>query len=98
MFLCWPTSQALAQPSFDFCGFSYDESRTFGGLFDQLKDLDQCKPGKGAVWRVRYDPKRSDASHLAAMICDFSRQILIHEANGSHTVTCVVRDAPRFGN
>ena len=96
MFLCWPTSQAIAQPSFEFCGFSYDESRSHGGLFEQLKDLDQCKPGMGLVWRMRFDPNRSDPSHIAALVCDFSKQIFIHEAQGQHTVTCVVRDAPLF--
>ena len=96
MLLCWPIHQSFAQASFNFCGFSYDESRSHGGLFEQLKDLDQCKPGKGLVWRVRFDPKRSDPSHIAALVCDFSKQILIHEAQGQHTVTCVVRDAPQF--
>jgi hypothetical protein len=54
--------------------------------------LEQCQPGKGAVWRVRYDPNLSDPSHLAALFCDFSQQILISEFRDNHTVTCVVRD------
>jgi hypothetical protein len=61
-------------------------------LLDQLEGLEQCQPGKGAVWRVRYDPNLSDPSHLAALFCDFSQQILISEFRDNHTVTCVVRD------
>lgn len=89
-------TNAVAQPSFQFCGFTYDEDKGNLGLFDQLKGLEQCQPGKGAIWRVSYDPNLSDPSHLAALFCDFSQQILINEFRDNHTVTCVVRDKPRF--
>ena len=84
MFLCWPIHQSFAQASFNFCGFSYDESRSHGGLFEQLKDLDQCRPGMGLVWRVRFDPNRSDPTHIAALVCDFSKNV-IHEARRTHS-------------
>ena len=86
-----------AQPIFKFCGFSYTETDGVRGMIKQIKELPQCEPGTDNIWRVRFDPNRSDPSHIAAMVCDFSKQILIHEAQGEHTVTCVVRDAPLFG-
>ena len=87
---------ASAQPSFLFCGVTFDEIKGIPHLLDQVKGIDDCRPGKGGIWRIRYDPEFSDPAHIAALVCDFSNQILINEAQGQHTVTCVVRDAPLF--
>ena len=90
--VCLPFANAFSQPSFKFRGLTFDEGKNVTGLLDQLEGLEQCQPGNGAVWRVRYDPNLSDPSHLAALFCDFSQQILISEFRDNHTVTCVVRD------
>ena len=90
--VCLPFANASAQPSFKFCGLTFDEGKNIRGLLDQVEGLEQCQPGKGAVWRVRYDPNLSEPSHLAALFCDFSQQILITEFRDNHKVTCVVRD------
>jgi len=94
--LFFPVSKPKAQPTFYFCGVIFDEIKGIPDLLSQIKEIELCRPGRGAIWRIRFDPKLSDPSHLAAMMCDFSQQILIHEAQGKHTVTCVVRDAPLF--
>jgi len=65
-------------------------------LFEQLKEIPMCDPGSGSVWRVRYNPKTSDPSHIAALVCDFSQQIIINSTLGEATVTCVVRGKPAF--
>jgi hypothetical protein len=83
-----------AQPSFQFCGLTYNERDGNSGLFAQIKELPQCRPGKGSIWRVRFDPETSDPSHIAAIVCDFSKQIIINRALGKSTVTCVVRGKP----
>ena len=92
------TSNSFAQPSFQFCGFVYEEPAGISGLLEQAKELPVCIPGSGSIWRVRYDPEITDPSHLAALFCDFSKQILISDTNiyGESNVTCVVRSKPEF--
>ena len=50
-----PFANASAQPSFKFCGLTFDEGKNIRGLLDQLEGLEQCQPGKGAVWKVMSD-------------------------------------------
>lgn len=85
-----------AQPSFQFCGLTYNEAKGNMHLLEQLKEIPNCNPGSGSVWRVRYNPKTSDPSHIAALVCDFSKQIIINSTVGEATVTCVVRGKPAF--
>ena len=91
------TAQA-STPSFQFCGITYDE---VGGIYhalQQIKELprEACGFGTGAIYRIRYDNQRSDPSHLAALFCDFSKQILFNSTQGNFTVTCVIREEPPF--
>ena len=65
VFACTRASQA-AQPSLQFCGLTYNEAKGNMRLFEQLKEIPNCVPGSGPVWRVRYNPKPSDPSHIAA--------------------------------
>ena len=95
VFACIRVSQAT-QPSFQFCGLTYNEAKGNMHLFEQLKEIPMCDPGSGSVWRVRYNPKTSDPSHIAALVCDFSQQIIINSTLGEATVTCVVRGKPAF--
>ena len=95
VFACIRASQAT-QPSFQFCGFTYNEAKGNMHLFEQLKEIPNCNPGSESVWRVRYNPKTSDPSHIAALVCDFSKQIIINSTVGETTVTCIVRGKPAF--
>lgn len=84
-------SQANA---FSFCSMHHDVSGQSGILY-QIEAIPECDYGKGAIWRINYRKLTNDPTHLAALYCDFSKQILMSEKlhnEGYGVVTCVVRN------
>ena len=83
--------------AFRFCAMTHDEVSGVANMDSQIEKIPACDYGKGAVWRIYYRKLVSEPTHVAALYCDFSKQILIADKlydDGTGVVTCLVRNIP----